>query len=71
LWAQLRFAPTRDEIHWFEGRFSERGPEGLVRIRYRMLGRGKLAVADRVDDIEWFYRIGFGSPECSTKDASD
>jgi hypothetical protein len=34
-----------------------------------MLGRGKLAVADRVGDIKWFYRVGFGNFDASTENA--
>jgi hypothetical protein len=69
LWIQLRFAPTGGEIDWFDCRLGERGREGLVRMPHRMLGRGKLAVADRVGDIKWFYRVGFGNFDASSENA--
>jgi hypothetical protein len=41
----------------------ERGANGLIRIPYRWHGKGKLAVADRVDDIDWVYHVGFGQDD--------
>ena len=63
LCVRLRVARDSDEIDWFECKLGECGPDGMIRIPY---GRGKLAVADCVDHIEWAYKVGFGEHQVPT-----
>jgi len=56
---RLLTAPDKDEIAWLECRLGESSPQGMVRIPYGS-SRGKLAVASRLDTIDWVYFVGFG-----------
>jgi hypothetical protein len=60
---RLQVAPLGDEIRWLECNVGERGDgkAGMLRTPYNAMSGKQLArVAERRNDIDWVYRVGFG-----------
>jgi hypothetical protein len=60
---RLQVSPSSDEITWLECSVGERGDgrAGMLRTSYNAMRSKQLAmVAERRNDIDWAYRVGFG-----------
>jgi hypothetical protein len=60
---RLQVSPSGDEIAWLECNVGQRGDgkAGMARTPYNaMSGKQLVLVAQRPNDINWAYRVGFG-----------
>jgi hypothetical protein len=60
---RLQISPRRDEVSWLELRLGEQGKHGMVRSPYPPSGSiyNRLhALFERIDSIEWVYKVTFG-----------
>lgn len=60
---RLRAAVSSDAIVSLKCCLGESGPNGMVRVPYGSNRVSKIAVANRLDVIEWTYRVMFGTGE--------
>jgi hypothetical protein len=59
---RLQLARDLDEVSWLELKLGEKGETGMVRRPYSYPPSLKrvAALADGIDAIDWFYKVGFG-----------
>ena len=62
---RLQLSPTFDRVSWVEIRLRERTIHGCRREPYggpKAFGT-MLQVVERLDSIDWYYRVGYGERE--------
>jgi hypothetical protein len=59
---RLQIAQSTDEFSWLECKLGERTRQGLQRMPYAStpIETRAYAVAQRADQIDWFYKVTFG-----------